>query len=196
MKESTWSEYYEITKDKPPTRLLVEALKYVNETGGIALELGAGSPRDSKFLIEKGFEVIAVDKTSESKDLFGELVKNNKLQFVQSSFSDFNFSDYNYDFVSAQRALPFIETKSELIRVLNRMKEGLKRDGVFASHFFGIKDTWCLEEKPMSFVDKDELVRLLDGFEIKKFEESEEDSTTANGTPHHWHVFEIIAVKK
>jgi len=48
----------------------------------------------------------------------------------------------------------------------------------------------------MTFVNKSEILELLSEFKIKKLVEKEEDSETVSGNPHHWHIFEFIAVTK
>jgi tellurite methyltransferase len=193
MKKTTWADYYKITKNNPPTKLLVDSLGFV-KIKNKALELGAGSPRDSIFLANKGFDVVAVDKTPGAKELF-ENINKNKITFIKSSMEDLDFHNNDYDLISAQRVLPFIENKKLLTRVFENIKRSLKKDGVFVGHFFGPKDTWCLEGKNMTFVDEKEIKVLLKDFSIKVLKELEKDSETAKGTPHHWHIFNIIAVK-
>ena len=70
----------------------------------------------------------------------------------------------------------------------------LKKGGVFCGQFFGVNDEWSKNPK-MTFHTEDQAKKLLDGLEIISFKEVEEDSTTANGTPKHWHIFHIIAKK-
>ena len=192
--ESNWTDYYRITANDPPTKILVEGLSYLKNKGE-ALELGAGTPKDAKFLIANGFAVTAVDKEDQAKSLFEKIGSDKKLDFVQSSFEEFNYPDSYYDLVSAQRALPFLKNKKLLVRCFNDIKRTLKTGGLFVGHFFGPHDTWCRENKEMAFVDRSEIEKLLEGLEIIKLSETEEDSSTANGTPHHWHVFGVIARK-
>jgi tellurite methyltransferase len=47
----------------------------------------------------------------------------------------------------------------------------------------------------MTFVDRDEALALLDGFELELFEEEEADSVTPRGNAKHWHIFHIVALK-
>lgn len=48
----------------------------------------------------------------------------------------------------------------------------------------------------MTFLTKEQVLRLLESFEIIKFEEVEKDGKTGLGKIKHWHTFEIIAKKK
>lgn len=195
MKNKTWIDYYEATKDNPPTKILVSSVDLLEDTAGKALELGAGSPKDSIYLLEKGFEVTAVDKAPGSKKLFSGLESNKNFKFISSSFSEFEFEKDKYTLISAQRSLPFINSEEELKKVFGNIKNSLKTGGVFVGHLFGTNDTWCKKGRSMTFVTKEEVETLLEGMEIKELIELEEDSPTANGDPHHWHMFDIIAVK-
>lgn len=47
----------------------------------------------------------------------------------------------------------------------------------------------------MVFLTKDQVLGLLEPFEIIKFEEIEKDGKTGLGEIKHWHTFEIIAKK-
>lgn len=197
---SDWSDYYKITAKNPPSKLLVEAVSHVKNKNK-ALELGAGTNKDSKFLISEGFQnITAIDKDIDSKNNFIELLENidleGKFGFQICSIEDFNFEDDSYDIVSAQRAMPFIANKNTLFEVMEKIKLSLKQDGIFAGHFFGINDTWCKEGKLMTFLNREEVESIVKGVRLIKLKEYEEDSQTAKGTPHHWHIFEVIFAKE
>jgi SAM-dependent methyltransferase len=195
-KQHSWDDYYKQTGKNPPSKLVVRAMDFV-ERKGVALELGAGTTKDAEFLLGQGFEVLAVDCTEASQEIFAQLVsKNAHCNFQLARFEDFNFERETYDLISAQRALPFIEHKEILIDVFSRIVTSLKPGGVFVGNFFGPRDTWCLEGKKMSFVSELEIREMLAGLDIKVFSERENDEPTAAGTPHHWHIFNVIAVKE
>jgi cyclopropane fatty-acyl-phospholipid synthase-like methyltransferase len=197
-KTKDWNNYYEVTKNNPPTRLLVDALKYLEDTETKkSLELGAGSPKDSIFLLQKEFEVTAIDKSDASKELFGSIKEDIKFTYINKSFSDFDYQEDTYSLISAQRALPFLQSKEELDAVVFSIKKSLTKGGVFVGHFFGMNDTWAkLPKNKMTFIDKDVVLEYFKDMKIRKIVEREEDSQSADGTPKHWHVFEIIAVKE
>ncbi|HVS79411.1 MAG TPA: class I SAM-dependent methyltransferase, partial [Candidatus Paceibacterota bacterium] len=119
-----------------------------------------------------------------------------KFNFELSGLEDFNFPKNQFDLVSAQRVLPFLQSKESLVKVFEKIKISLKPNGIFAGHFFGPNDTWCKEKREMTFVTESEIRELLKDMEITKLQEFERDSQTATGTPHHWHIFDVIAGKK
>lgn len=47
----------------------------------------------------------------------------------------------------------------------------------------------------MTFHARAEVESLLEGFEVERLDEVEEDGETAVGTPKHWHLFDVVARK-
>jgi hypothetical protein len=90
-------------------------------------------------------------------------------------------------------ALPFTGP-ADFESVFSEIKGSLKKGGVFCGQLFGMNDEWSKNPK-MTFHTEAQVKDLLDDLEILSFKEVEEDSTTANGTPKHWHIFHIIAKK-
>lgn len=191
-----FSDYYAVHKDRKPSPLLKTAIGFVAESENKkALELGAGVPVDALFLSENKFSVTAVDITEESKEMF-ETLNDQNIKFIFSSFADIDYPENTYDIISAQRALPFINKKETLLELINKIKKSLKVGGVFTGQLFGTNDEWCTQGKEMSFVNKEEFEDLFKDMKIVHKSETEKDSTTANGNPKHWHIFDIVAVKK
>ena len=161
---------------------------------GTALDLGAGGLNDSRYLLSLGYTVTAVDRDQAAADLARE-IKGAKFNFLQQSFEDLEFTAQQYDLVSAQFALPFIQKKEDLLRVVHGIKQVLKPGGVFAGQFFGPKDTWCLNDRPMTFLAKDEVEALFADMDIILIGEREYDGVTALGQKKHWHMFPVIVKK-
>lgn len=186
-----WSEYYEITKAKPPSKLLVKALEYVTSKDK-AIDIGAGALKDTRYLLEQGFEVTAIDK-SPLMEQEAKALGNDKVHAFTTSFEDFDFAENEYDIATSMFALPFTEP-AHFDKVFSKIKSSLKKDGVFCGQFFGINDEWS-KNKKMTFHTEAQARELLGDLEILSFKEVEEDGTTANGTPKHWHIYHIIAKK-
>lgn len=189
--QKDWSEYYEITKSKPPTKLLVKALEYVPEKDK-AIDIGAGALKDARYLLEQGFDVTAIDK-SPLMEQEAKALDNDNLHAFTTSFEDFNFHKNEYDIASSMFALPFTAPE-HFEKVFNEIKLSLKKGGIFCGQFFGINDEWSKNPK-MTFHTEEQVRDLFVDFEILSLKEIEEDGTTANGTPKHWHVFHVIARK-
>ena len=55
----------------------------------IAIDLGAGTGNDTKFLIEKGFKVTCIDKEEKSKEIITEKIEDkSNLEFIIGNFED------------------------------------------------------------------------------------------------------------
>lgn len=184
-----WQGYYKDTKDKPPSKFLLEALSLV-ENKSRALDLGAGALVESKYLLSLGFDVVAVDQ-----ERFPEQISDSKFTFVQSSFKDYQFPKDSFDLITAQFSLPFngIEGFSEL---WNRIILSLKHKGIFVGQLFGENDEWNVAGSELVFHSKKEVEGLLTGLEVLKLEEVNKDNILSNGKPKHWHIFHIIVRKK
>jgi len=190
-KKKDWQEFYEITKNKPPTKLLIKALEHVTKKSK-AIDIGGGALKDTRYLLEQGFDVTVVDKA----DLMAkeaEAIKSSKLHYFVSAFADFNFPKNEYNLASAMYALPFNPPESFDV-VFEKIKSSLVRDGIFCGQCFGVRDEWSANQK-MTFHTKEQVEKLLSDMKVILLDEEEKDDKTANGTPKHWHVFHFIAKK-
>jgi SAM-dependent methyltransferase len=185
-----WDSFYRHTKDSPPWPLLVRAAALAPRKGR-ALDLGAGAGRDTRYLLEQGFDVTAVDAESGAVALLSALPQTH-LRVVQSAFEDFTFA--TYDLISAQFTLPFIPS-DHFAEVFARLKNALAPGGVFAGQFFGVHDQWNTSDRAMTFLTRAEAEAFLSDCEIIEFTEEDSDGHTADGSPKHWHVFHILARK-
>lgn len=191
MQTSDWGRFYSFTKDSPPSPLLVRAASLAPKKGR-ALDLGAGAGRDTRYLLEQGFQVTAVDADSGSVALLSVLPQDH-LRVVQSSFEDFAFAAYEpFDLISAQFSLPFIP-RDRFADVFARLKAALAPGGVFAGQFFGIHDQWNTPDRAMTFLTRTEGESLLSDLETIELTEEDTDGHVADGSPKHWHVFHILA---
>jgi SAM-dependent methyltransferase len=192
-----FNDYYKAHKDRAASPLLQRALTFVTDTSSNkkALELGAGLPTDALFLADNHFSVTAVDLSPESATAF-ETINNPAITFLQKSFTDIPYPEQEYDFINAQRALPFIPDKDTLFEIIKKIKGALKPGGVFSGQLFGVNDEWSKEDKGMTFVDRAEFEMLFQDMRVVHKVELEEDGIKANGNPKHWHIFHIIAIKK
>jgi hypothetical protein len=60
---------------------------------------------------------------------------------------------------------------------------------------FGHRDQ-AADEDDMTCPPPDVIRGYLDGFEIEHWSEKEEDGHTALGDPHHFHLIEVVAVRR
>lgn len=192
---SNFSNFFETTKNLPPHRLLQEAVSLIDKKDR-ALDLGAGALRDTRFLLSDGFkEVVAVDASGETSAM-AEAIGDERLTAVESRFEDYQFPQNWFDLVSSQFALPFCYPE-QFPRVFDSLVSSLVQKGVFTGHLFGDRDEWANKQSlAKTFHTKAEAEEVFTGLDIRKFNEVEVDGQIADGTPKHWHYFEVIAVKR
>ena len=188
------SDYFAETREKPVPALLVKALESINKKGK-AIDIGAGALRSSRYLLDQGFEVTAID----SSPLFAaeaQRIQHKKFRYKTVTVEAFDFPQQNYDLVAAMFSLPFCHPKIYDV-TFRHIKHSLKYGGIFCGQFFGTRDEWAqMYPLTMTFHTEKQIRTLLGGFEILSLaEEEKEDGQTVTGIPKHWHVFHVIARK-
>lgn len=114
-----WGGYYEMIGEKSHTKNLeVAVIKYCTEKNK-ALDVGAGNLRDTKFLLDQGFEVVAVDP-SPSSVAIAEKIHHPKFSMLSKPAGAIDFESETFDVVNAQNIL-FHFTKPQLIFILENL---------------------------------------------------------------------------
>lgn len=193
MQQFDWAKFYTHTKERPPWPRMIQAVSLVAKKER-ALDLGCGAGRDTRYLLEQGFQVTAVDADANAMAILATFPYQERLRAVQSSFVDFPFE--NYDLINAHFSLPFLP-REQFYAVFEKVRQALNPDGIFVGQFFGIHDQWNTPEQAgkMTFLSRDEALSALEGLDVIEFEEEDVDSVVADGSPKHWHVFHSIARK-
>ena len=182
-----WSEWYDMTRAQAPSQLLMEALSHVKNTEK-ALDVAGGALKDTKYLLQKGFDVTVIDKSplleKEAKEM-----KNERLHALVTSFEDFIFPVNEYILVSAMQCLSYCEP-AHFGRVIMDIKSSLKKGGIFCGQMI---DGCDQESKSMhrTYQSADEAREYLKDLEIILFQEEK----TEEGRTKHWHIYNFIARK-
>jgi|SRR3989344_5000789 len=182
-----WKQYYRATKNRAPRALLKKTLPFAKKKGK-ALDLGAGALNDSRFLVENGYEVVAVDM-NQNIHTYARNIPSIRVHV--SSFNNFPFPKETFNLVSAQYALPF-NPPSSFDVVFGKLTKSLKRGGIFTGQFFGSRDSWS-KNKNMTFHSEESIKNLLEQFTIIHLREKKKFGKTVLGKKKFWHVFDVIA---
>jgi len=177
----SWSPYYQEKLYKDPRPLLVQALQIFDEhpsTEKKALDLGAGAGNDTALLLKNGWQVWANDKEAEAIQVISMRTDiepyRQHLTLICASFTELPWDTLPlFDLVYAGYALPFID-RDNFAGVWDTIVNALQPQGILAVHFFGAHHegfNWW-ERRNMNFFTKEEIVHLLNGFEIIALEES------------------------
>ena len=192
-----WPGYFAAVLGKGARDTLVAALdSFAQEqfTGGLAVDLGAGEGRDTLELLKRGWRVVATDGDQEAfSHLWPRVPEALKphLTTVQVNFAETDVCPC--DLVNASFALPFCEPK-HFGKLWSRIVSAIRPGGRFAGQFFGKRDSWAsLPDR--THHSPDEILKLLEGFEIEMMDKEERDDTPEVRNPKHWQLFHVVAKK-
>lgn len=186
-----WHNYLVATVDRPPSPILDRLEPHLPKAGE-AIDLGCGGGRSTRWLLDRGFSVTAVDASAEAIEMVRDrLSKEAPAKLVHSRFQDLSLD--TYDVTLAVFSLFFLQP-GEFEEFWSRIVRALRPGGLFAGEFLGLNDDWKV--RPYSLHSRDAVQGLFEGFEILDFLEEEEDGETAVGEKKHWHVFHVIARKQ
>lgn len=192
-----WEIYYESVKEEEPHSTLMRAIGYFKESGvktGLAIDLGCGAGRDTKFLLQAGWKVFSVDSSGESLKRL-EALDESKSGSLTCCLADFVEIELpQADLVNASLSLPFCEP-DRFCDLWNNICMSLKFGGRFSGHFFGRNDDWASNSK-MTFHDRKELESMFRDFVVEWLEEVEGPMPLASGGVKHGHWFEVVSRKK
>jgi tellurite methyltransferase len=190
----SWDEYYKKIKGRAARQLLLDVLKqFPPQTSLHAIDLGCGDGTESAVLLERGWNVLAIDgEPAAIKHLLERVPVENqvRLQTQIAKFSEVVLSPV--DLIHASLSIPFCEPEN-FSALWDKIMNATQLGGRFAGQFFGVRDSWAVNTD-MTFHTEDQVRALLDKFEIESFHEQDEDGTATSG-PKHWHVFTVIARK-
>lgn len=119
------------------------------------LDFGCGSGRDSKYFIEKGYKVKAIDGSIEMCKLASRYINQN---VECMKFDELN-EENTYDAIWACSSILHVE-KEELPNILSKMIRALKPNGVIFTAFKKGEGYEIKEGKYYNFLTKEELERI------------------------------------
>jgi Methyltransferase domain len=192
-----WPGYFAAVLGKPARETLLVALELFEKeefSKGFAVDVAAGEGRDTLELLSKGWRVIATDNHPEAFDHLWPRVPDElkpMLRTVDTDFSETQFPPC--DMVNASFALPFCEPHV-FPDLWSRIVTSIRPGGRFAGQFFGKRDSWA-SMPDRTHHSHEEIVCLLDGFEIEMMREEERDDAPDVRNPKHWHMFHVVAKK-
>ena len=189
-----WDGYYQKIQGRRPRQLLLDALeKFPSQTSFHAIDLGCGDGTETAVLLEKGWNVLAIDGEPAAIKRLAEKVSDEnraRLQTQVAKFKDVVLSPT--DLIHVSLSIPFCEPE-HFDALWDKITTVIKPGGRFAGQFFGVKDSWAVNTH-MTFHTEEQVRAKFAGFEIESFHEMDEDGTATSG-PKHWHVFTVIARK-
>ena len=193
-----WPGYFQAVLGNGPRETLVSALdSFAREgfTDGLAVDVAAGEGRDTLELLKRGWRVVATDSDAEAFSYLWPRVHETLkplLRTVEASFAEMQIPDC--DLVNASYAFPFCQ-QQHFPKLWDRVVAAIRPGGRLAGQFFGKRDSWA-SLPGRTHHDRDEVMRLLEGFEIEVMNEEEEDDDPEVRNPKHWQLFHVVARKR
>jgi hypothetical protein len=193
-----WPGYFASVLGKGARETLVAALDSFDReglTGGTGVDIAAGEGRDTLELLGRGWHVVATDNHPEAFPLLWPRVPEElkpRLTTVEVDFAQMQVPDC--DLVNASFALPFCDP-AHFPTLWDRLVAAIRPGGRFAGQFFGDRDTWA-SLPGRTHHSHDEVVALLEGFEIEMMNQEERDDPPDLRSPKHWQIFHVVARKR
>jgi SAM-dependent methyltransferase len=189
--EPTWTDYYDEQGDREPRELLLDVLDGFGDGAGEAVDLGCGQGIDTLAMLERGWHVFAIDAEPEGIRRLRRRVPQRLAGALRSEVASMQDVELPpVDLVWASFSLFFCPP--ELFEGLwARVRDAIRPGGRFAGQLLGDRDTWAARNEISAFARAD-AERLVDGLEVERFDEEDEDGEACSG-PKHWHLFHVVA---
>lgn len=198
-----WGEFYQSSRNsiKPTNTLSIAAENFEKEyhRAGFAVDLGAGTGKDTLYLLNKNWRVLAIDQEPESIKIILNRVSSdqrNRLEVALCSFFDMKLPE-QIDLITSN-SLEFCKP-SEFPLVWQNIVDHLAVGGRFAGHFFGDKDVYAdttLYPDMTSHSHAQVLDLFKDRFQIEFLEDEEVMHPTLDGSSEEiWHAIYVVAKK-
>jgi len=205
-----WEEYYEQHQARAPRPDLMSVVDRIkSETGSLdtcrALEIGAGSMIEAKYLLDSGFgRVDTYDKakaaegkamslaldyndyTQDSERFTFNRVANEELASVLPSEA--------YDLVASYFTLQFTEP-DKFPALWQGILDCVKTGGKISVNLLGNNDSWNGTYQKMTFLSREKVDEMVSGLDDVEISEREYDDLESSGAEKHWHVYSITATK-
>lgn len=154
------SEYFEQTLNGNFTENYERFLSRIPQNAYI-LDFGCGSGRDSKYFIENGYKVKAIDGSIEMCKLASEYIGQ---EVECMKFDELNEENV-YDGIWACSSILHVE-KEQLGNILEKMITALKEKGIIYTSFKkGVKDE-IKEGKYYNYLTKEKLEEIIEKYKL------------------------------
>ncbi len=196
-KKNAWKDYYEVWRGRECSKLLVKTLNACESFIEVsqAVDLGAGTGRDTFELLKRGWKVLAIDCEKESIQI---IVEDTPKEFKANLTTQVGkFSEVklpNNKLIVASFSLFFSEL-NQFKTTWDLILKSQDKNAVFAGTFLGVKDSWN-SRNGITTSTKEQIVEMMSSFDIISLDEEEYDGETANKKSKHWHYFSVIGRKK
>ena len=122
--------------------------KYVNEIDKVklkkAIDLGCGLGQDTKWLIDKGFDVISCDISEVALNKLKELIPNSKTMQIDIK-EKLPFEDNSIGLINANLSIHYFDMNNS-IKIFNEIYRVLSKNGLFIGRMNSDKNEGYIKE--------------------------------------------------
>ncbi len=193
-----WSRYYTVTVDRPAWETVKLALQLFAADDAehprerFAVDLGCGAGRDARELLRAGWRVLAIDREAGAIETLQAATPPQLRLALETRVADLATVDVPAcDLVNASLSLPFLASEP-FWRAWERVLAAVPTGGRVAALLFGDRDG-SASDSSMTCPPPQMVRASLSSFEIEHWVDREEESQTALGEPHHFHLVELVA---
>lgn len=188
-----WSEFYTEQGGRGVRGTFLSGLDaWQGDASGDAIDLGCGDGVETRYLAERGWNVLAVDADPGVEERVAAAVGPELAGLVDVRRAGFETVGAlpASDFVYAGFALPFCEA-AHFPYLWADIRDALRPGAIFAGEFFGPHDEWYGRPR-MNFHDRAGVEGMLTGLDVLHLTEDDRRGMSFEG-PKHWHVFHVVA---
>lgn len=167
----------------------------------VAIDIGAGKGRDTRYLLEKGFKVLAIESNEQACSSLQALATDmpNRLSIQQQDFDSMNLSQLpeSASLVNASFSLPYAGP-DKIESVIAHLAKKLVYSGKFCGQFFGRQCSFVSDfHSKVAAHSQPEIVELLNAHQLEVEECTPEigEGTRMDGSICHKEYYHVIARK-
>lgn len=152
--------------------------------GGHILDAGCGSGRDSRYFINKGYTVTAMDASEEMVKIASKLINQDVLKLY---FQEIDFTE-KFDGIWACASLLHVN-RTEICDVINKLANALKKEGIlYASFGYGDKEEFD-SERYFNYFDESSWDKIMENrIRLKVIKKWKVENTNPNSKDYWFHV--------
>ncbi|MCB0080138.1 MAG: class I SAM-dependent methyltransferase, partial [Caldilineaceae bacterium] len=159
-----------------------------------AIDLGCGEGTDTRALLQRGWQVLAIDREPEAITRVQTMTPPALQPQLQTAIAAFEAVTLpTADLLYAGYSLPFCPPP-HFAPLWQKIVRAINPGGRFVGQIFGDRDEWRTNQQ-MTFLTEAATRALFTGFVLEYVYEIDEDGEAFSG-PKHWHYFDIIARKE
>lgn len=177
----------------PPAETLMAALAHMGEAlpYKYAADLGCGAGADTFALLQRGWQVFAMDKDQHSIMQLKTTAGADKLTAVTQELENLLLPEVFL--VNASFSLPFC-IPLYFAGCWQQILHAIIPGGYFCGHFLGPDDSWS-SRADMTFHTAAQVEQLFTLFDIVWQKEVKKEGKTIDGKDKYWHIHAVVARK-